>query len=135
VHRGVLACKPSAPVPSNPSMKGLNVFKPTTKWPWPRHGAEPRRPTAPVICGECGTTHQALGCPECGNPPDRLMVGVLRAEVTTHTGRRLLVRAERDPDSCGWVPTDYENLDTDTDTGGEGSGTMWAPGTVWGSRP
>jgi hypothetical protein len=120
----VLACKPSAPVLSNPSMKGLNMTDSTTSWPWPRHGVEARRPTVPVICGECGTTHQTTGCPECGNPPDGLMVGVLRTEVTTGAGHRYVVRAERDSDTGGWVPTEYERLDPD-------SGSC----TVWESRP
>jgi hypothetical protein len=98
------------------------VTAPRNAWPWPRHGVETRRPAVPVICGECGTTHQALGCPGCGNPPDGLMVGVLRAEVTTGTGERRLVKAERDPDSGGWVPVDYEDLNSDS-----GSGTVWGP--------
>jgi hypothetical protein len=54
------------------------------------------------------------------------MVGVLRTEVTTAGGQRRLVTAERDPDSGGWVPLDYENLDTDSDS---------ESGTVWESRP
>jgi hypothetical protein len=87
---------------------------------WPRRGTQPRRPAAPVICGECGTVHQALGCPECGNPPDGLMVGVLRTEVTTGAGQRRLITAERDPDSGSWVPTDYQELHTEDD-----SGTVW----------
>ena len=33
-----------------------------------------------------------------------------------------LVKAERDPDSGGWVPVDYEDLDAES-------------GTVWGPRP
>lgn len=120
----VLASNPFRPgAVSNPS-KGLNVNDSRTNWPWPRHGVEARRPGAPVICGECGTTHQATGCPECGNPPDGLMVGVLRTEVTTGAGHRYKVRAERDTDSGGWVPTDYEPLDPDTRSG-----------TVWESRP
>ena len=52
------------------------------------------------------------------------MVGVLRTEVTTGAGHRYKVRAERDTDSGGWVPTDYEPLDPDTRSG-----------TVWESRP
>ena len=41
---------------------------PRNAWPWPRHGVETRRPAVPVICGECGTTHQALAAPTAGTP-------------------------------------------------------------------
>ena len=52
------------------------------------------------------------------------MVGVLRAEVTTQAGERWLVKAERDPDSGGWVPVDYEDLDADGVGHGVGAAAM-----------
>jgi hypothetical protein len=91
---------------------------------WPRHGAEARRPAVPVCCEECGTTHQRRLCPECGNPPDGVVVGVLRTEVVTGAGDRWLVTAERDRDSGGWVAVDYDTVDTDA---GPESGTVWGP--------
>ena len=82
-----------------------------------------RAPGAPVYCEECGTMHQANGCPECGNPPDGLMVGVLSTEVITLAGDRWAVEAERDHDSGGWVTTSAQRL-ADDDTG-----------TRWESQP
>ena len=81
-----------------------------------RRGIGVRAPVAPVCCEECGTIHRATGCPECGNPPDGLMVGVLSTEVITLAGDRWAVEAERDGDSGGWVTTSARRL-ADADTG------------------
>jgi len=87
--------------------------------PWARRSREPRRLAVPVSCGECGTVHQSRWCPECGEQPSDLMVGVLHTEITTHAGGRWAVRAERDDESGGWVPVGMTQLPDDD------SGTRW----------
>ena len=94
-----------------------------TRTPWPRRSAVAHRPAAPVCCEECGTLHRAKACPECGNPPDGLMVGVLSTEITTLAGDRWLVNAERDDHSGGWTAVGASPLDGDED-----SGTRWESG-------
>jgi hypothetical protein len=44
------------------------------------------------------------------------MVGVLHSEISTEAGGRWAVRAEREEESGGWVPTDMTRL-SDEDTG------------------
>ena len=92
--------------------------------PWARRSREPRRPAVPVCCGECGTFHQSRWCPECGEQPSGLMVGVLHTEITTQAGGRWAVRAERDDESGGWTAVGASRLDGDEDAG-----------TGWESRP
>jgi hypothetical protein len=48
--------------------------------------------------------HEAVACPECGEQPDGVMVGLLQTEVVTEAGARWLVTAERDAESGGWAP-------------------------------
>jgi len=84
-----------------------------------RRGIGVRAPGAPVCCEECGTIHRAAGCPECGNPPDGLRVGVLSTEVITLAGDRWAVEAVRDDDSGGWVATSAHRL------ANEDTGTRW----------
>jgi ribosomal protein L32 len=79
---------------------------------------EPRGPATAMCCSECGTFHQSRWCPECGQPPG-LMVVVLHTEITTHAGGRWEVRAERDDESGGWVPTGMTRLSD------EDAGTPW----------
>lgn len=88
-----------------------------------RRSREPRRPDAPVCCGECETFHQLRWCPECGQQPPGVMVGVLYTEITTQAGDWWAVRAERDEESGGWVPVGMTRLpDQDTD---EDTDTWW----------
>jgi hypothetical protein len=123
----VLASKPSAPVLwFNPS-KGLNVRNPTTNGGRHGHGFGPRRPNSPVCCDECSTIHQSVHCPECGNPIDGAIVGTLTTEVTTRSGERWRVVAERDPASDGWIPVEREPV-----AAGE---AFTETGTVWERQP
>jgi hypothetical protein len=94
-------------------MKGLNMNNSRT-----RRTQEIRRPAVPVCCGECGTYHQSRWCPECGEQPPGLMVAVLHTEIATRAGR-WEVRAERDDESGGWVPTGMTRLSD------EDAGTPW----------
>jgi hypothetical protein len=71
-------------------------------------GMEWRLSVGPVACGECATVHQSRACPTCGEAPDDVRVGVLRAEVVTEAGARWVVTAERDADSGGWAPVRRE---------------------------
>jgi hypothetical protein len=48
------------------------------------------------------------------------MVGVLSTEITTLSGDRWLVNAERDDESAGWTAVGASRLDGDED-----SGTRW----------
>lgn len=70
----------------------------------PRRFMDSRLPVGPVTCGECATVHEAAVCPECGEHPDGVDVGMLQTEVITEAGARWQVTAERDPDSGVWVP-------------------------------
>jgi hypothetical protein len=65
---------------------------------------EYRPPVVPVVCGECACVHQAQGCPNCGERPDGVGVGVLQTEVVTEAGARWVVTAERDTETGGWAP-------------------------------
>ena len=69
-----------------------------------RRFMDTRMPVGPVRCGECATVHGATVCPECGEHPDGVDVGMLQTEVITEAGTRWTITAERDPDSGGWVP-------------------------------
>ena len=70
----------------------------------PRRRFEYRTPVVPVVCGECGCVHQVASCPNCGEQPDGVGVGVLQTEVVTEAGASWVVTAQRDPESGGWEP-------------------------------
>jgi hypothetical protein len=72
-------------------------------------GVEKRLPLGPVACRECGTPHEALACPTCGECPDGVVVGVLKTEMTTADGARWIVTALRDAESGGWEPVAKEH--------------------------
>ena len=93
------------------------MSNPTT--PRPQRTREPRRPTTPVCCEECGTVHQSRWCPECGEQSPGLMVAVLHTEITTHAGDRWAVQAERDDESGAWIPVGLTRLPV------EDAGTPW----------
>jgi hypothetical protein len=78
-----------------------------------------RTPVAPVSCGECGTVHDQVSCPECDEQPNGVLVGVLQTEVTTEAGATWLVTAERDPVAGGWVPVVRQGVAPGFDTVGQ----------------
>ena len=86
-----------------------------------RRGTDWRVPAGPVACGECATVHDEVACPECGEQPDGVLVGVLQTEVTTEAGARWLVTAERDPDGGGWVPVVRQGVAGPFSATGKGS--------------
>jgi hypothetical protein len=83
-----------------------------------RRGYELRVPVGSVMCGECATVHDEIACPECGEQPDGVHVGVLRTEVVTEAGARWQVTAQRDPDTGGWAPVVRQPLPTAWDSTG-----------------
>jgi hypothetical protein len=76
----------------------------------PRRRYELREPLGPVACGECGEVHQESECPQCGEQPDGVWVGVLQTDVVTGAGQRWRVTAHRDRESGRWTPVAREAM-------------------------